>query len=113
MYKTVLSLSLFNILLSAGVVVPDEYLISDNEKLSYIYSDEYSGLMPDMKNYQEEILKGYEKEYGFKLDDKLYVGLASRNNQIANGFSTNFLLTHSFFMEQGQEWWITFVQLLG
>ena len=101
MYKTLLSLSLFSILLSAGVVVPDDYLISDNEKLSYIYSDEYSGLMPDMKNYQEEILKGYEKEYGFKLDDKLYVGLASRNNQIANGFSTQFPFNSQLFYGAG------------
>nr|MBP9128188.1 hypothetical protein [Elusimicrobiota bacterium] len=30
----------------------------------------------------------YEKQYGFKLDERLYVGLISDYNQIANGFST-------------------------
>jgi len=101
MYKIVLSLSLSTLLLSAGVVVPDDYLISDDEKLSYVYSDEYVGLMSDMKNYQEDIVNAYEKEYGFKLDDKLYVGLASQNNQIANGFSTQFPFNSQLFYAAG------------
>ena len=38
--------------------------------------------------YQKKIMKQYEKEFGYTLDDKLYVSFASFNNQIANGFST-------------------------
>ena len=101
MYKIILSLSLSTLLFSEGVVVPDDYLISDDEKLSYVYADEQSGLMPDIKNYQDKILKGYEKEYGFKLDEKLYVGIASDNNQIANGFSTQFPFNSQLFYGAG------------
>ena len=101
MHKTVLFLSFATALFSEGVVVPDDYLISNDEKLSYVYSDEHSVLMPDMKNYQEEILKGYEREYGFKLDEKLYMGLASHNNQIANGFSTQFPFNSQLFYGAG------------
>ena len=101
MYKIVLSLSLSTLLLSAGVVVPDDYVIADDEKLSYVYSDEYAGMMSDMKMYQEQIVNEYEKEYGFRLDDKLYVGLASQNNQIANGFSTQFPFNSQLFYGAG------------
>ena len=101
MYKIVLFLSLSTFLLAEGVVVPDDYLISDDENLSYIYSDEYSKIMPNMKNYQEEIVNAYEKEYGFKLDDKLYVGLASQNNQVANGFSTQFPFNSQLYYGAG------------
>ncbi len=101
MYKIVLSLSLSTLILSAGVVVPDNYVIADDERLSYVYSDEYAGMMLDMKMYQEQIVNEYEKEYGFKLDDKLYVGLASQNNQIANGFSTQFPFNSQLFYGAG------------
>ncbi len=101
MYKIVLSLSLSTLFLSAGVVVPDDYVIADDEKLSYVYSDEYAGMMSDMKMYQEQIVNEYEKEYGFKLDDKLYVGLASQKNQIANGFSTQIPFNSQLFYGAG------------
>ncbi len=74
--------------LSAGVVVPDDYFISEDENISYIYSKEYQGILPNIKEYQEKIIKGYEDEYGYEFDDRLYVGLASFKNEVANGFST-------------------------
>jgi hypothetical protein len=101
MHKIILSLSLSTFLLAKGVVVPDDYVISDDEKLPYVYSDEYAGMMLDMKSYQEEVIAGYEKEYGFELDDKLYVGMASQNNQIANGFSTQFPFNSQLFYTSG------------
>ncbi|CAA6809122.1 MAG: Unknown protein, partial [uncultured Sulfurovum sp.] len=70
------------------MVVPDEYLISDTDELSYIYTEEHAPLMSKIKDYQEAIIDRYEKEFGYELDDKTHVGLASSNNQIANGFST-------------------------
>ncbi|CAA6811510.1 MAG: Unknown protein [uncultured Sulfurovum sp.] len=88
MQKNLFFLILTTLFLKAGVVVPDDYFVAEEKELSYIYADEHASLMPNMKAYQEEIMDGYEKEYGFKLDDELSVGLASSNNQIANGFST-------------------------
>ena len=101
MYKILLPLWLSTLLFSAGVVVPDDYVISDDEKRSYVYPHEYAGMMMYMDMYQEQIVNEYEKEYGFKLDDKLYVGLASQNNQIANGFSTQFPFNSQLFYGAG------------
>jgi len=101
MYKTIFSLSLSSFLFAEGVVVPDDYLISDDETLSYVYSNEHANVIPDMKVYQEEIVAAYEKEYGFKLDEKLNVGIASQNNQIANGFSTQFPFNSQLFYGAG------------
>ena len=92
---------LSNSLLSSGVVVPDDYLISEEDKLSYIYSNEYQEILMDFKGYQEHIINGYEEEYGYKLDNTLYVGLASSNNQIANGFSTQFPFNEQVFYGAG------------
>jgi hypothetical protein len=89
------------LLLSSSVVVPDAYLITEDENLSYIYTQEHTSLMASMKAYQEEILKGYEKEFGFQLDEKLHVGLASNNNQIANGFSTQIPFNSQLFYGAG------------
>jgi len=88
-------------LLSSSVVVPDDYLISDDENFSYVYTQEHASLMPKIKSYQHEIVKGYEREFGFKLDEKLRVGLASNNNQIANGFSTQIPFNMQLFYGAG------------
>ena len=87
--------------LSAGVVVPDRYFISEGEDISYIYSSEYEPTLEALKNYQKKIIKSYEEEYGYKLDNRLYVGLASSNNQIANGFSTQFPFNQQVFYGAG------------
>jgi len=101
MHKTLFSLFLSNYLLSAGVVVPDDYFISNDKNLSYIYSKEYKEILPKLKEYQADIINGYENEYGYTLDDTLYVGLASFNNQIANGFSTQFPFNEQIFYGAG------------
>jgi len=101
MYKTLFSFLFSSSLLSAGVVVPDDYFISDDENLSYIYSKEYQEILPNFKKYQEKIINGYEREYGYTLDNTLYVGLASSKNQIANGFSTQFPFNEQVFYGAG------------
>ena len=101
MHKILLSITLSSYLFSSGVVVPDDYFVSEDEKVNYIYAKEYEGLLPQIKNYQEKIIKGYENEFGFELDDKLYVGLASKNNEIANGFSTQFPFNSQLFYGAG------------
>ena len=99
--KVVFFLALSVSLAVCAVVVPDDYLILEDEELSYIYSKEHSKLIPKMKAYQEEIVKGYEKEFGFKLDEKMMVGMASNNNQIANGFSTQIPFNMQLFYGAG------------
>jgi hypothetical protein len=101
MSKTIFSIILSSLLLSAGVVVPDDYLITKDKKISYIYSSEYKEILPELKEYQKSIINGYEEEYGYRLDDTLYVGLASSNNQIANGFSTQFPFNEQIFYGGG------------
>ena len=86
---------------ASGVVVPDTYKISDDPERSYVYSQEYTKILPDLKSYHEQILNTYEKEYGYKLDEKLYVGLASNKNQIANAFSTQIPFNAELFYGAG------------
>ena len=78
----------FMSMLMGSVVVPDNYKIHKDTQLSYVYSDEYTHIVPALKTYQSMIMKQYEKEFGYSFDTTMYVGLASLNNQIANGMST-------------------------
>ena len=94
---TLLSLSY----VTAGVVVPDDYEVSEGDDISYIYGAEYKENLPDIKTYQKKVIEGYEKEFGFALDDKLRVGLATSNNQIANGFSTQIPFNMQLFYGAG------------
>ncbi len=86
---------------AAGVVVPDEYEVSEGDEISYIYGAEYKESLPDIKAYQKKVIDGYEKEFGFALDDKLRVGLATSNNQVANGFSTQIPFNMQLFYGAG------------
>jgi hypothetical protein len=88
MFKVLVLSTLFISVLFAREVVPDDYYISNDTDLSYIYAKEYQDILPSLKKYQQTIIDGYEKEFGYKLDTKLYVALASQNNQIPNGFAT-------------------------
>ncbi|NEW61137.1 hypothetical protein GSY74_07570 [Sulfurovum sp. bin170] len=88
MSKILLSIALPITIFAEGVVVPDNYKISENEDVSYVYTSEYAEILPKMKAYQQDLMQQYEDDFGYKLDDTLFVGLASKNNQIANGFST-------------------------
>ena len=87
--------------MASGVVVPDDYSVVDDGELSYIYSKEYRDILPDIKAYQKDLISTYEQEFGFELDDKLSVGLASNRNQIANGFSTQTPFNAQMFYASG------------
>ena len=63
----------------------DRYKIVEDNNITYIYSDVN---ISQIKSYQKGIIKKYQDEFDFKLDDTLYVGVASQNNQISNAFST-------------------------
>jgi len=85
----------------AGVVVPDDYEVSVEDEISYIYGKEYKESLSDIREYQKKVIKSYEKEFGFALDDRLRVDLATSNNQIANGFSTQIPFNMQLFYGAG------------
>jgi len=89
-FLAILSFSIFFTfsMATAEVVVPDDYEVLDGNEVSYVYAKEYEKFLPAIKFYQQKVIDGYENEFGFALDDKLRVGLASSNNQISNAFST-------------------------
>lgn len=100
--KSLVGLCLGMVLLcGSGVVVPDDYYISDDKEKAYVYTQEYVPIVSDFKEYQGDIIQAYEKEYGYQLDEKLYVGLASHKNQIANAFSTQIPFNAQLFYGAG------------
>ncbi len=101
MKRLLLLLLYFSSLLLSSSVVPDDYLLSQEDEFTYLYTKEHAALMPQIKNYQKELVRGYEKEFGYALDDTLYVGMASSKNQIANGFSTQTPLNLQLFYGAG------------
>ncbi|HIC78743.1 MAG TPA: hypothetical protein EYP02_06120, partial [Sulfurovum sp.] len=101
MNKILLSLTLPLYLFSGTIVVPDDYQLSSSDKIDYIYSKEHERIIPQIKTYQEEILNQYEREFGFELDEKMHVGIASNNNQIANAMATPTPLNLQFLYGAG------------
>jgi len=88
-------------LFSSNIVVPDEYEVLEDNGLTYIYGEEYREVVPEIKAYQKGVMATYKKEFGFSLDDTLRVGLATSNNQIANGFSTQIPFNSQIFYGAG------------
>jgi len=85
-----------------NIIVPeDNYEIVKDKNSSYIFSKEYKALVPYIKEYQQNIIKRYSYEFGFGLDDTLRSVIASNNNQIANGFSTQFPFNMQVFYNSG------------
>jgi len=101
MYKILLSLTLPLYLFSGELFVPDNYQINTSEKIDYIYTEEYAKVLPQIKAYQEHIMNQYEKEFGFRLDEKMQVGIASNRNQIANAMATPTPLNLQFLYGAG------------
>ncbi|NOZ91098.1 MAG: hypothetical protein GXO60_07440 [Epsilonproteobacteria bacterium] len=101
MSKILLFMATLSAIYAETVVVPDRYEIIDDENSSYIFSDEYRGVLPDIKEYQDRVIAQYSSEFGFNFDDKLRVGLASQNNQIANAFSTQIPFNSQLFYGAG------------
>jgi len=87
---------------SETIIVPnDDYKIYQDKNISYIYAPQYKSIVPKIKEYQQNIISQYQNEFGFKFDDRLRVGLASNNNQIANGFSTQIPFNSQIFYGAG------------
>ncbi len=86
-------LMMISALRAADVVPNDEaYYKSTIGNTQFIHTEQNFPSAEQAAALEPLIERAYESSYGFKLDSTLYVGLISQNNQIANGFSTQFPL---------------------
>lgn len=73
-------------------VVPNDktYYIHKQDNVDIIYTKDNTGFAKHTSKLEQSIHEKYELFYDWVLDERLSVGLISDNNQIANGFSTQF-----------------------
>ena len=92
--KILYSLILSSLLLHANTVVSDDmdYFKVDQPTLNteIIFPLESQKFAHEALQKEQKIHATYSDLYDWNLDEKLYVGLISSNNQIANGFSTQY-----------------------
>ncbi len=89
MKRIICSFLIFTFTLKAANVEPDDHYVElKTPKIDLVVAKDYQSKANDILNLEESILQTYEGLYGYKLDDTLYLGVASSNNQIANAFST-------------------------
>ncbi|WP_457747872.1 hypothetical protein [Sulfurimonas sp.] len=89
-YYLAISVVLFTALYAGSSVVPNDetYYKYDRDNVQIIFTKKNLPFAQQADAKESEIHKDYEYFYNWKLDEKLYVGLISDCNQIANGFST-------------------------
>ena len=68
------------------------YFTRDSDNTRIIFSEEYSQFAEHTINVEQVLQPAYQASFGYAMDRRLYVGLLSSRNQIANGFSTQFPL---------------------
>lgn len=87
---TLLSLLVFSSPLFGDATVSHDqpYFTSDRDNVQLIYTKKNLPFAEQAASLEHFLNNQYEKQFGFSLDERLYVGLMSDYNQIANGFST-------------------------
>ena len=85
---SLLSLTLVVHLLGAHVEPGEDYEILEGRALSLIAPKGSHQEARSVASREEAILHRYAESYGYRLDSRLYLGIASSKNQIANAFST-------------------------
>lgn len=77
-------------LAQAQFLVPgdDPYFSENAEDIQYIYSESNAEALPELKFYMGYFIDKYTQSFGWTLDEKLRLVIASNRNQIANGFAT-------------------------
>ena len=76
---------------SGGSVVPNDtnyYKATLKDDVELIYSKKNIPFAKHVADVESKIAKEYKALYGWELDERLYVTLASSHNQIANAFSS-------------------------
>ena len=78
-----------SVFVNSAVVAEDkEYLTSNKNRVELIYTQDNIKFAQQANSAEDLLHDNYENLFDWKLDETLYVGLISSNNQIANGFST-------------------------
>ncbi|WP_457748976.1 hypothetical protein [Sulfurimonas sp.] len=93
MKKYVFYLLFFVTFLQAGSTVVSEdqdYFTSEVRNTELIYTQKNLPYAKHTAKVEMQLQRLYEESFAYKMDEKLYVGLLSDYNQIANGFSTPF-----------------------
>lgn len=87
---SILACFLFSNASANEVVTPSDmdYFVYQKNGIHLVAPEEYSPYLPQTFEYMNEFVRRYEKSFNWKLDEKIYLVLASPNNQIANGFAT-------------------------
>ena len=75
---------------SAVVPEDDPYFIQDNKNTRLIYTQQTKPQAEHAAALGDKLHPLYEATFGYQLDTPLSLGLISSNNQIANGFSTQY-----------------------
>ncbi len=81
----------YPLMIGSSVVPHDKAYFTHNLKqndVEIIYTQDNLPFAQEAADIEAPLHKDYEHFYGWKLDERLYVGLISDKNQIANGFST-------------------------
>ncbi|MDC0664237.1 hypothetical protein [Marinobacter sp. SS21] len=73
-------------------VVPHDqpYYTSDLRNTRLIYTRNHQPFAERVAALQGQLQPDYEASFGYEMSERLYVGLMSEHNQIANGFATPF-----------------------
>ena len=80
---------LFSSLLYAGyAVVPSDvqYYTASEGNVTVIYSADTQANAQTLLNTSKHLHQSYEKLFDYRMDERLFVGLLSSQNQVANGF---------------------------
>ncbi len=88
-------LSVYTLYAGTAVVPGDEKYFKtslQNPDIEMIYTKQNRYAAEEAMALEPLIHKEYEKYFGYRLDQTLYVGIISQRNQIANGFSTQYPL---------------------
>ncbi len=92
MKKAILALLFSCVFLHAAPVAPGDYTIREGNTTSYIYPKNSTMDIAKTARYQSGVMSTYKREYGYRLDQRLYLTIGSQDDQIANAFSTQFPL---------------------
>jgi len=90
--KLLLLISLPAVLYSGVAVVPgdEQYYKYEEKELEFIYTEQNRYAAEQAKTLEPLINQAYRRSFGYRLDAPLHVGIISQQNQIANGFSTQY-----------------------
>lgn len=80
-----------------------DYLQTETANVQYIFSQENAQNLPELEHYMSYFMQRYTESFAWTLDEHLRLVVASRQNQIANGFATPSPLLQTVHFPSGTE----------